>query len=136
MALVAPTPSHPPGTQATGLDYFRNVNEEDFADLPPGDLFSDYQFWYLNTHFDLFFAAVRAGDGSRRTALPGDVEVESLRGLMSRPHLALLFPFRGLSTVLPEDRDQKYTLSFWHELPPLMQWFENGARLLMQVQQL
>jgi hypothetical protein len=31
----------------------------------------------------------------------------------------------GLSTVLPEDRYQKYTLSFWHELLPLVQWFEN-----------
>jgi hypothetical protein len=76
-------------------------------------------------HFDLFFAAVRAGEGSPRAALPNDVEVESLRGLMSRPHQALLFPFRRLSTVLSEDRYQKYTLSVWHKLQPLVQWFEN-----------
>jgi SAM-dependent methyltransferase len=114
-----------PGTQAIGLDYYRNVNEEDFADIPLGDFFSEYRFWYLNTHFDLFFAGVRAGEGSPRAALPGDVDVESLRGLMSRPHQALLFPFRRLSAVLPEDRYQKYTLSVWHKLLPLVQWFEN-----------
>ena len=39
-----------PGTQAIGLDYYRNVNEEDFADIPLGDLFAEYRFWYLNTH--------------------------------------------------------------------------------------
>jgi SAM-dependent methyltransferase len=114
-----------PGTQAIGLDYYRNVNEEDFADLPLDELFSEYRFWYLDTHFDLFFAGVRAGKGLPQAALPDDAGVESLRGLMSRPYRALLSPFRRLSKVLPEERYQQYTVPAWGKLLPLVQWFEN-----------
>jgi hypothetical protein len=121
-----------PGTQAIGLDYYRNVNEEDFADLPLGDLFSEYRFWYLDTHFDLFFAGVRAGEGSPKAALPDDADVESLRGLMSRPYRAFLSPFRALSKVWPEERYQKTTVPVWGKLLPLVQWFENRRESLVK----
>lgn len=114
-----------PGTQAIGLDYYRNLNEEDFADLPLDELFSDYRFWYLDTHFDLLFAGVRAGGQEPVAQVPNDADVEALRGLMSRPYRALLTPFRELSKVLPEERYQHYTVPVWMKLLPLVQWFEN-----------
>ncbi len=114
-----------PGTQAIGLDYYRNVNEDDFADLPLDELFSEYRFWYLDTHFDLFFAGVRAGESSPRAVMPDNADVNSIRGLMSRPYRALLSPFRGLSKVLPEERYQKYTVFWWDKFLPFVLWFES-----------
>src|ERR1700741_4624673 len=46
-----------PGTQAVGMDYYRNLDEGDFAEtLPLGSMFTVYRFWYLPTNFDLYFA--------------------------------------------------------------------------------
>ncbi len=50
-----------PGTQAVGLDYYQNLTTDDFSGLPLDDMFISYRFWYMRTHFDLFFAGIRSG---------------------------------------------------------------------------
>jgi hypothetical protein len=103
------------------LDYYRNLGEGDFQDLPLGDVFSEYRFWYLPTHFDLFFAGVRAGDTDQlRATIPDDAAVIALRTLMSRPYRAVMAPFRGLSGVLSESRYQTAALRLWKALGPVI----------------
>ena len=51
-----------PGTQFEGLDYYRNLTEDDFADLDMAGDFSTYKFWHNTSTMDLYFAGVRAGD--------------------------------------------------------------------------
>lgn len=111
-----------PGTQAVGVDYYRNLNEKDFTDtLPFGAMFTAYRFWYLPTHFDLYFAGVKAGDaGGRPIAhLPDDTAVRHLRSLMPLPHKAVRLPLRLFSRIFPEPRYQAAILPYWNTLTRL-----------------
>lgn len=108
-----------PGTQAVGLDYYRNLVDSDFEQtLPLGSMFTNYRFWYMHTHFDLYFAGIKAGDsGGRRDArLPEDAAVKRLVSLMPLKHKAVRAPLRVLSTILPEPRYQSVVLPYWSTL--------------------
>ena len=103
-----------PGTQAVGLDYYRNLDEDDFRrdiDLP--ELFDEYRFWYLPTSFDLYFAGVRAGDATSRADLPADAEVAAIQQLMALPHRIARLPLRLVGRVLPDERYQDVVLPYW-----------------------
>jgi SAM-dependent methyltransferase len=108
-----------PGTQSAGLDYYRNLEERDFRDLPLDDVFSEYKFWYLPTHFDLFFAGVRRG-GDHRARLPNDATVAALSALMPWPYKTVMAPFRGLVKILPERHYQTVALPMWKALMPII----------------
>ena len=112
-----------PGTQSVGLDYYRNLEEHNFRDLPLGDMFSAYRFWYLPTHFDLFFAGIRPG-GDSRACIPDDAAVNRLSALMSWPYKTVMAPFRGLIKVLPEPHYQTVALPMWKALMPIIMWLE------------
>jgi SAM-dependent methyltransferase len=108
-----------PGTQAVGMDYYRNLDEGDFAEtLPLGSMFTAYRFWYLPTHFDLYFAGVKSGnDGGRgRACLPDDAAVTRLRSLMPLRHKAVRAPLRVLSRIIPEPRYQTVVVPYWNTL--------------------
>jgi len=105
-----------PGTQAIGLDYYRNLNPKDFLEnLPLGAMFTEFQFWYLPTHFDLYFAGIRAGDcGGRISArLPDNAVVNDLRSIMPFPHKAVRIPLTIFSKFLPENLYQAVILPYW-----------------------
>jgi len=107
-----------PGTQAVGIDYYRNLDETDFlADLPVAEMFSSYGFWYLPSAFDLYFAGVRTGappqDGVA-AVLPIDSEVAGLRSLTSLPHRVARAPLRVARRVVSDDeRYQRVILPYW-----------------------
>jgi hypothetical protein len=103
-----------PGTQAVGLDYYRNLNESDFKDtLPISSMFTDYRFWYLPTHCDLYFAGIRSGDdgGRSRASLPDNAPVKRLRCVMPFQDKAIHAPLRVLSRVLPEPQYQSAVMA-------------------------
>jgi SAM-dependent methyltransferase len=109
-----------PGTQAQGLDYYRNLDRTDFEKaIPFGDLFSEYRFWYLASHFDLYFAGVRAGAVSaheRRASLPDPHVITSLNGLMPLAHRTARLPLRLLSRALPDERYQSTIRPYWNSV--------------------
>lgn len=105
-----------PGTQFEGLDYYRNLTEQDFADLDLASDFSVHKFWRNPTSFDLYFAGVRAGESEGKPAarLPEEARVTSLFSLMSLPHRLLRLPLRGAKRVVPDDeRYQDVILPYW-----------------------
>ena len=104
-----------PGTQAVGLDYYRNLVEGDFTDLPLDEWFQKWRFWYLPTSFDLYFAGVRRGGQDAR--LPDDEEVRELRRLMPAAHRMARLPLKALaSTGISEETYQDRTLRYWQFL--------------------
>lgn len=104
-----------PGTQAVGLDYYRNLVPEDFADLPLPDWFESWKFWYVPTNFDLYFAGVRKGGFDAN--LPDDADIDHLVTLMPLPHRAARFPLRALAaTRLSERKYQNFVLHYWQFL--------------------
>jgi SAM-dependent methyltransferase len=99
-----------PGTQAEGLDYYRNLDADDFAECLDG--FSAHRFWYLPTTFDLYFAGVRAG--GEGASLPADNDVRDIRRLMSIPHRAVRLPLRAaLAMTDGGPRYQRIVLPYW-----------------------
>ena len=108
-----------PGTQAIGLDYYRNLTQSDFEEtLPLRSVFSEYRFWYLPTHFDLYFVGIRGGDSSRRVTarLPEDAAIKRLRSVMPLSHKVVRAPLRLLSRMLPERQYQFLILPYWNAL--------------------
>lgn len=106
-----------PGTQARGLDYYRNLDQDDFVTTLPLDaMFSWFRFWYLPSSFDLYFAGVRRGQTPARatSALPADDEVEALRSLTTLQHRMARAPLRVARRVVSDDElYQRAILPYW-----------------------
>ena len=106
-----------PGTQAEGLDYYRNLTQDDFDErLPLAELFAEHRFWYLPTSFDLYFAGVRKGpaDVGRPTArLPEADRIRGLGQLMPTVHKLARLPLRSLSRMMPDERYQSAIRPYW-----------------------
>lgn len=109
-----------PGTQAQGLDYYRNLTEQDFSrELDLQEFFSSWSFWYLHTHCDLYFAGVRGGLGTEvavSARLPRDEDVKALRGIMSLPHRVARIPLRVAQRFVDGDRYQDVIRPYWRTL--------------------
>jgi SAM-dependent methyltransferase len=113
-----------PGTQAAGLDYYRNLREIDFLSIDSfGDWFQEFRFWYLPTSFDLYFIGVRRGSHeapisgeARRGILPDSAEVRALSRLMPFPHRLVRAPLRVMAKLLAEPRYQAVATRYWRIL--------------------
>jgi SAM-dependent methyltransferase len=103
-----------PGTQALGLDYYRNLAAADFEELPLSSMFSNWRFWYLPTHFDLYFVGAKIGDDSVR--FPDDVTIRGLRYLMPLADRLTRLPMRLLAQRVSPDRYQSIILPLWKVL--------------------
>jgi SAM-dependent methyltransferase len=102
-----------PGTQAEGMDYYRNLVAADFDRLPLGEWFSEWRFWYMPTTFDLYFAGVRSGAAST-ASLPQDEDLAEIRRLLPWPHRLVRVPLRlTASVVRDEDRYQRLVMPYW-----------------------
>lgn len=102
-----------PGTQAKGLDYYRNLVAADFADLPLSSWFSEWRFWFMPTTFDLYFAGIRGG-ADRGAALPTDEDIAAIRGLLPLAHRLVRVPLRMVAAVVrDEDRYQRLVMPYW-----------------------
>jgi SAM-dependent methyltransferase len=113
-----------PGTQAAGLDYYRNLTAADFSGLPLNEMFSAHQLWYLRTHFDLCFAGIRAGGTG--ASLPESAAVESLQALMPiGPRLARI-PLRIALIVIP-GHYQSFAVPYWLTLRRLKDAVQRGT---------
>jgi hypothetical protein len=106
-----------PGTQAAGLDYYRNLDAADVeAAVDLAAAFESYRFWYLRSSFDLYFAGVLKGQqpGAPTAALPDDARIRSIEGLMSVPHRLLRLPLRAARRVVRDDEKyQRVILPYW-----------------------
>jgi len=102
-----------PGTQAEGMNYYRNLVAADFDDLPLSEWFSQWRFWYIPTTFDLYFAGIRAG-GTATAQLPTDADVEPIKSLLPRIHRMVRLPLRAVAAVVrDEKRYQRIVLPYW-----------------------
>lgn len=109
--------SDSPGTQAQGLDYYRNLDQGDFVStLPLDEMFSSFRFWYLPSSFDLYFTGVRLGrtPAKATSALPADDQVEALRSLTTMQHRMARAPLRVARRVVSDDElYQRAILPYW-----------------------
>jgi SAM-dependent methyltransferase len=115
-----------PGTQSLGVDYYRNLTAADFEELPLAELFSEYSFWYQPTHFDLFFAGIRAGGSG--AMLPNSSDVESLGKLMSASDRLARLPLRLALRLVPEPLYQSLVLPYWKTLSRSRDYFRGSQR--------
>lgn len=120
--------SDSPGTQAEGMDYYRNLVAADFAQLPLREMFSRFRFWRMPTSFDLYFAGVRAGAVSD-AVLPTDADVAAIRRLMPWDHRAARLPLRAVAKVVrDEDRYQSTVMPYWLFLLRRSEGHQRAAR--------
>lgn len=104
-----------PGTQALGLDYYRNLTEQDFTDnLSLADWFDVYRFWTTRHSFDLYFAGVVKGGREPTGRLPMDDAVVAIDSMMPQGDRLIRLPLRAVSAVVPRDeRYQDLILGYW-----------------------
>jgi SAM-dependent methyltransferase len=109
-----------PGTQALGDDYYRNLTAADFGralDLPA--MFSQWKFWFLPTHCDLYFAGVRAETtpGAADASIPTNADVMKLVDVMPVMHRVIRLPLKVVArTRVGEQRFQDLTYRYWNLL--------------------
>ena len=104
-----------PGTQAVGIDYYRNLAAADFEGLPLDEWFSECRFWFVPTTMELFFAGIRAGGAGGR--IPEDAEIEAIGALMPFQHRAVRFPLRMARRIVRDDeRYQRAILPYWQAM--------------------
>ena len=102
-----------PGTQAEGLDYYRNLDEADFAELPMSTWFSTWKLWYVPTTFEMYLAGIRSG-GDVGASIALDSDVAAIRSLMPLPHRMVRWPLRLAGRVVGyDDRYQRVVLPYW-----------------------
>ncbi len=102
-----------PGTQAEGMDYYRNLTAADFDALPLGEWFAPSRFWFMPTTFDLYFAGIRTGATSS-AVLPADEDVAAIRTMLPLAHRLVRLPLRVVaSRVKDEDRYQRLVMPYW-----------------------
>jgi len=106
--------SDSPGTQAEGMDYYRNLVAADFESLHLERWFDDWRFWSMPTTFDLYFAGRRSGTEDAGAVLPADADVEKIKELLPLSHRVVRLPLRLVSAVVhDEERYQKWVMPYW-----------------------
>jgi SAM-dependent methyltransferase len=100
-----------PGSHALGIDYYRNLTEADFDELPLASMFSKWRFWYLPTHFDLYFVGAKIGETD--VNLPSDEAIRNLRRLMPLSDRLARLPMRLLARNVSPARYQSIILPIW-----------------------
>ena len=108
--------SDSPGTQAQGVDYYRNLVAADFDGLPLSEWFAQWRFWYMSTTFDLYFAGVRAGEAPSqvRGELPRDADIAPIGRMLPWQHKLVRLPLKLTAAVVrDEDRYQRLVMGYW-----------------------
>lgn len=120
--------SDSPGTQAEGLDYYRNLVATDFADLPLDEWFGDHKFWTMPTTFDLYFIGVRPG-GSEKVTFPTESDLDDIKAMLPKLHRAARIPLRTLAALVKdEERYQRIIMPYWLFLLRRSGSFHRAAR--------
>lgn len=103
-----------PGTQSRGIDYYRNLVEADFSEIRLDDLFTEFQFWYMPTSFDLYFAGVRSGPSVATAVahLPQDSDVRAIRRVTTLRRKLVFSPLRIVSSVYAGKHYQDFAVPF------------------------
>jgi SAM-dependent methyltransferase len=104
-----------PGTQAEGMDYYRNLAAADFeADPGFAEQFSVWTFATCKTTFDLYFVGVRVGEGAPLGRMPDASAVSEIPHLMPLPARMVRWPLRALRLVArSEDSYQRLAVPYW-----------------------
>jgi len=107
-----------PGTQARGLDYYRNLTEQDFRALPGfGSWFKEHLFSYNPTSFDLYFVGVKSGPADAPVgSLPDPAALTCLKWIMPMSHRMARVPLRLMLRVLPERWYREVAFRYWRLL--------------------
>ncbi|MBA3781025.1 MAG: methyltransferase domain-containing protein [Nocardioides sp.] len=102
-----------PGTQAEGLDYYRNLVAADFETLPLSSWFSEWRLWTMPTTFDLYFVGFRAGAPSA-AQFPSNADVKAIRRLLPLAHRVIRAPLYLVAALVhDEDRYQRIVMPYW-----------------------
>ncbi len=107
--------SDSPGTQAEGVDYYRNLTARDFTSaLDLRSMFTTWSFDSCRTTFDLYFTGVRAGGGPATGRLPAEDALSAIPRMMGLPARAVRLPLRLLQlAVRDEARYQRVAVPYW-----------------------
>jgi len=114
-----------PGTQSLGLNYYRNLSAADFKELPLASMFSKWRFWYLPSHFDLYFVGAKTGGDD--VSFPDDEVIRNLRSLTPPWDRLTRIPMLALAKRVSPDRYQSIILPIWNRCvnnpPRLVKYF-------------
>jgi SAM-dependent methyltransferase len=110
-----------PGTQAVGLDYYRNLTDDDFSDLPTGEWFSTWRVWHMPTTFEMYVAGIRAG-ADCGASVDLDADVAEIRSLMPLSHRLARMPLRVVGGIVGHgERYQRLIRPYWSAMFRLSQ---------------
>jgi SAM-dependent methyltransferase len=103
-----------PGTQAEGVDYYRNLTADNFsAAFDLRELFGTWRFDGCPTTFDLYFTGIRSG-AETGGLLPDESRVSEIPTMMPLAGRAVRWPLRLLrASTKSETAYQRLAVPYW-----------------------
>lgn len=103
-----------PGTQAEGLNYYKNLSESDFQEqIDFEKIFSKYSFFYNPITFDLYFVGQKKGATTNSIKLPSEFAVSNIKSVTSTAHKLVRVPLYVLLRILPLKLYNNIAFRYW-----------------------
>ncbi|MEY2703769.1 MAG: hypothetical protein RLY43_2408 [Bacteroidota bacterium] len=117
---------HSPGTQFIGLDYYKNLTQDDFLNvLDMHDLFDEYYFFYEKSSYDLYFVGRKANGQKKSNNIDFCKEVAQIKSLYKfRPKLVNL-PVYLARLVLSENAFQDFSAKYLNKVKPFREFIKS-----------
>lgn len=130
------SPQTSPGTQAIGIDYYRNLNEDDFrAAIPFDSRFQYVRFFQVPSSFDTYFIGVKAGSSlfsSHYEAVASGVQaiIDERPSITLRRVLAVArnIPISLSRKILRESSFQTFSVHYIRVIQPLEKFIKSMFR--------
>jgi SAM-dependent methyltransferase len=103
-----------PGTQAQGLDYYKNLSERDFRQtINFEQVFSKYAFYYNPITFDLYFVGQKKGFFNHEIIVPATRDVKVIKLITTRLHRMIRLPLYIMLRLLPLSIYDGVAFRYW-----------------------
>lgn len=123
-----------PGTQSLGLNYYKNLVEQDFYDRNLiGNFFSKFQFYYNPLSWDLYFIGITkntSGEDVAISELPSHRFISHKTQIMTPIHRMIRWPLRLLLRLLPIEIYNEIAFRYWNLLTSVAKKFSNLQKSL------
>lgn len=119
-----------PGTQAQGIDYYKNLSERDFRQsIKFEEIFSKFAFFYNPITFDLYFVGQKTGLSSNEIIIPTEREVKQIKSVTSTLHKIARLPLYVLLKILPIEIYNNFAFRYWMFLIKLESVMFTGKKI-------
>jgi SAM-dependent methyltransferase len=123
---------HSPGTQFIGLNYYKNLTQQDFvAAIDIAGIFSEHYFFIEKSSYDLYFVGIKAGGTNRSKQIKAFcAEVANIKKIGRFRFKPIEFPVIVARKTLKETTFQDFACAYLQKVYPLRSAIKRLSRTI------